>query len=82
MDKLCDDYDYSCRFNGGITSEPAELPNGEDIRLLPFGVQNESNTKALVGNGVIIDPKVLLGDLDSLSNNGIDYTNKLRISDR
>jgi adenylosuccinate synthase len=58
------------------------LPNGEDIRLLPFGIQNESNTKALVGNGVIIDPSVLLQDLDSLSNNGIEYGNKLRISDR
>jgi adenylosuccinate synthase len=82
LDKLCDDYDYSCRFNGGITSEPVGLPNGEDIRLLPFGIQNESNTKALVGNGVIIDPSVLLQDLDSLSNNGIEYGNKLRISDR
>ena len=82
MDRLIDDYDYSCRFNGGITSEPAELPNGEEIKLLPFGIQHESNTRAIVGNGVIIDPALLLRDLDNLSNNGIDYTNKLRVSDR
>ena len=22
LNKLCDNYDYSCRFNGGITSDP------------------------------------------------------------
>jgi adenylosuccinate synthase len=35
-----------------------------------------------VGNGVIIDPALLLRDMDALSNNGIDYTSKLKISDR
>ena len=82
MNKLCDNYDYSCRFNGGITSEPVDLDNGEEIHLLPFGIQHDSFTKCIVGNGVIIDPGLLLKDLDALSNNGIDYRDKLRISDR
>jgi len=62
--------------------EIVELDNGEVINMLPFGVQHENNTKTIVGNGVIIDPKDLLNDLDALNNNGIDYSQRLSISDR
>jgi len=50
--------------------------------MLPFGVQSETGTKCIVGNGVIIDPGVILSDLDALSHNGIDYKSRLMISDR
>ena len=59
-----------------------DLESGEYIKLLPFGVQHDTKTKCIVGNGVIIDPALLLRDMDALSNNGIDYTSKLKISDR
>jgi adenylosuccinate synthase len=59
-----------------------DLENGEYIKLLPFGIQHDTKTKCIVGNGVIIDPGLLLRDMDALSNNGIDYSFKLKISDR
>jgi adenylosuccinate synthase len=59
-----------------------DLDSGEKIKLLPFGVQHDTNTKCIVGNGVIIDPGLLLADMDALSNNGIDFKFKLKISDR
>jgi len=60
----------------------ADLENGQKIRLLPFGIQHENATQCIIGNGVIIDPEVLLKDLDALGNNGINASKKLHISDR
>lgn len=79
------------RFNGGSTSDPGKkllvislvvLDNGDEINLLPYGIQKEFKTKCLIGNGVIIDPRVLLSDFKSLENNGIDYIKKTIISSR
>ena len=53
-----------------------ELDNGDEINLLPYGIQKEFKTKCLIGNGVIIDPNVLLNDFKALENNGIDYVKK------
>lgn len=36
------------------------LDNGEEVNLLPYGINKEFRTKCLIGNGVIIDPKALL----------------------
>lgn len=39
LDKLCEDYDYSVRFNGGSTSDPGKLltfpthTNADDLTL-------------------------------------------------
>jgi hypothetical protein len=38
------------------------LDNGEEVNLLPYGINKEFRTKCLIGNGVIIDPKALLKD--------------------
>lgn len=59
-----------------------ELDNGDEINLLPYGIQKEFKTKCLIGNGVIIDPNVLLNDFKALENNGIDYVKKAIISSR
>lgn len=82
MDKLCEDYDYSVRFNGGSTSDPVVLDNGDEINLLPYGIQKEFRTKCLIGNGVVIDPKTLLNDFHSLERNGIEYKHKTLLSQR
>ena len=82
LNKLTPDYDYSCRYNGGTVTEPVHL-NGEDtLSILPHGVQFETGTKSLLGNGVVIDPNTLLADLKTLSKNGIGYRDRLIISDR
>jgi len=73
LDKLVEDYDYSVRFNGGRTSDPLGLPNGDKINLLPYGIQKEYKAKCLIGNGVVIDPEILLNDFKGLENNGINY---------
>lgn len=42
------------------------LENGDEVNLLPYGINKEFRTKCLIGNGVIVDPKVLLSDFKAL----------------
>ena len=58
------------------------LENGDEINLLPYGIQKEFRTKCLIGNGVVIDPKTLLNDFHSLERNGIEYKHKTLLSQR
>ena len=56
LDKLCPDYDYSCRYNGGVLTEPTYLDNGDKLHMLPTGAKVDTPVKSLLGNGVSIDP--------------------------
>ena len=58
------------------------LPNGEEMKILPVGIQHSTKTKSIIGNGVIIDAKHLNADLNALSRNGIDYNDRLYVSNR
>ena len=50
--------------------------------ILPVGIQHSKKVKSVLGNGVIIDAKHLLHDINSLKNNGIDYKDRLFVSNR
>jgi adenylosuccinate synthase len=82
LNKLCPDYDYSCRFNGGIMAEPTQLLKGDNLYILPNGIKHESKVKSLLGNGVVIDPEAMLNDFSRLSKNGIGFKGRLIISNR
>lgn len=58
------------------------LPNGENMRLLPVGIQHSNKTKSIIGNGVVIDAEVLLEDLQAITNNGLNFHGRLFISNR
>lgn len=81
LNKLCPDYDYSCRFNGGLLTDAVQLDNGQAFKLLPHGVKFEGVT-SLLGNGVVIDPNILLSDMRLMRQNSIDITGSMVISDR
>ena len=65
-----------------ITTYLVTLADGSEINILPHGIHHESPTKCLIGNGVVIEPALLLSDLNNLKTNGIDFKNKLLISER
>ena len=73
---------YSVRSNGGNNAgHTIEIDNQIfKMRLIPSGIF-ASAKGAVIGNGVVINPEVLLGELENLEKNGID-TSKLRISNR
>ncbi len=73
---------YSVRSNGGNNAgHTIEIDDQTfKMRLIPSGIF-ASDKGAVIGNGVVINPEVLLGELENLENSGID-TSKLRISNR
>ncbi|WP_278955937.1 adenylosuccinate synthase [Lactobacillus apis] len=73
---------YAVRSNGGNNAgHTIEIDDQTfKMRLIPSGIF-ASAKGAVIGNGVVINPEVLLGEVKSLEESGID-TSKLKISNR
>ena len=81
-DLLGERVDYVVRFSGGNNAgHTVVTPDGQKyaLHLLPSGALSE-NAKIVIGNGVVVDPKVLLGEIDGLIDRGMDVTPRLLIS--
>jgi len=72
---------YIVRFQGGNNAGHTIAHNGQThkLHLLPSGVLHK-NAKIIIGNGVVIDPKVLFAELAQLQK--INIKPKLLVSDR
>ncbi|PRP78517.1 adenylosuccinate synthetase [Planoprotostelium fungivorum] len=83
VDNLSAVYDICGRFNGGSNAGHTIVVNGVKFafHLLPSGILNPTNT-CIIGNGTVIHFPTLLKELDQLDLKGIDYKNRLFISDR
>lgn len=59
------------RFQGGNNAGHTLVVDGEKIvlHLVPSGILNP-DTRCLIGNGVVLDPLVLMGELDALASRG------------
>lgn len=64
------------RSQGGNNAGHTVEANGEQykLHLTPSGILNP-NTLCIIGNGTVIDPKVLLGEIDMLEGRGISTAN-------
>ena len=82
IDYLSENADASIRCSGGNNAGHTINVNGKKyaFHLIPSGILNE-NTKAIIGNGVVIDPKVLIEEIEDLKSNGFSVNN-LYISDK
>lgn len=82
IDYLSKDANYAVRFSGGNNAGHTIKVNGEKFafHLLPSGILNK-NIKAVLGNGVVIDPKVLTNEINDLKEHGLKVNN-LYISDK
>ncbi|MBT8895423.1 adenylosuccinate synthase [Lactobacillus delbrueckii subsp. bulgaricus] len=74
--------DLSVRANGGNNAGHTIDFDGKEfkMRLIPSGIF-AAKLGAVISNGVVINPKVLLGELNNLEKSGIDTSN-LKISNR
>ncbi|OGS43724.1 MAG: adenylosuccinate synthase [Euryarchaeota archaeon RBG_13_57_23] len=82
VDYLANEAHVVVRFQGGNNAGHS-VKIGEELFALhhvPSGILRPGKL-AVIGNGVVIDPNVLIGELDSLTSRGIKVSN-LRISDR
>lgn len=82
IDYLSTKADYTVRCTGGNNAGHTINVNGKKyaFHLIPSGILNK-NTKAIIGNGVVIDPKVLIEEINNLEDEGISTSN-LYISDK
>jgi adenylosuccinate synthase len=82
-DLLAQDMDVVARFNGGDNAGHTIAHQGRTykLHLVPSGVLRTS-CRLVIGSGVVVNPEVLLGELDELSSLGIGLSaERLRISD-
>jgi adenylosuccinate synthase len=82
VDILAAKSDIIVRFAGGNNAGHTLVVDGERyaLHLIPSGIMYKDK-KCIIGNGVVIDPEVLLSEMDSLEARGISVDN-LRISER
>lgn len=82
IDYLSKRHKYAVRFSGGNNAGHSIEVDGKKFafHLIPSGILNK-NVKAVLGNGVVIDPKVLIEEINNLKDNGYSVDN-LYISDK
>jgi adenylosuccinate synthase len=80
VDLLAEHADLVMRFQGGNNAGHTIVRDGQKwaFHLIPSGILSPGRLCA-IGNGVVIDPKVLTGELDELRARGVDLSG-LRIS--
>src|SRR5436305_12177297 len=82
VDELSMHADFVVRYQGGsnaghrVVHEQGEF----SFRLVPSGILFP-NTNCIIGNGVVVDPKGLLAEMEELQSRGIDMS-RLYISER
>jgi adenylosuccinate synthase len=79
-DLLADRADAIVRFQGGNNAGHTIVRDGEEFRfhLIPSGILH-ADKLCVIGNGVVLDPKILLEEIDGLKRRGVDVGN-LKIS--
>jgi len=67
--------DYIVRFQGGNNAGHTLVVEGKQFifHLIPSGILYE-NKKCMIGNGVVIDPDVLLAEMQELKESGLPVT--------
>ena len=79
-DLISSDYDYVVRFQGGNNAGHTVITPKHHLalHLIPSGVMYD-NVTPVIGNGCVVDPKVLLEEIDMLAKEDITCE-RLRIS--
>ncbi|GAC1314998.1 MAG: adenylosuccinate synthase [Acidimicrobiales bacterium] len=79
-DLLAKEMHLVVRYQGGHNAGHTIVVDGESfaLQLIPSGILHSFIT-CVIGNGVVVDPKVLVHELDTLEARGVDTT-RLKIS--
>jgi adenylosuccinate synthase len=79
-DLVAREMDLVVRYQGGHNAGHTLVVGGESfaLQLVPSGILYDDIT-TVIGNGVVVDPRVLIAEMDMLEARGVD-TSRLRIS--
>ena len=83
VDVLTPDYDVVARFQGGPNAGHS-IHFGDKsfvLHTVPSGIFRHG-TRNLIGNGVVIDPIILMEEIHDIEKMGVDVKSKLCISKR
>jgi adenylosuccinate synthase len=82
VDLLAAEYDAVVRYNGGANAGHSVVVAGDrySLHLVPSGILYPGK-KAVIGNGVVVDPEKLIQELDGLQERRVDISG-LVLSDR
>jgi len=82
IDFLSEKSDYIVRYQGGNNAGHTVVVDGRVyiFHLLPSGILHK-NKVCCIGNGVVIDPAILLDEISGLKDYGIKISGRLKISD-
>ncbi len=82
VDWLTDHAQGVVRFQGGHNAGHTLVIGGRKtiLRLIPSGILRD-NVACYIGNGVVLSPAALLGEIDELEGAGVDVKDRLRISE-
>ncbi len=82
IDMLATNCDIIVRFSGGNNAGHTIVADGvkHALHLIPSGILHPGKT-CIIGNGVVIDPQVLIEEINALNSKGYN-TDNLLISDR
>src|ERR1017187_8695493 len=83
VDLLSDRFDVVVRYQGGHNAGHTILIGERKfvLKLIPSGILHPGKS-AVIGNGLVVDPLALVGEIDSLEAAGVDVSRQLRISNR
>ncbi len=82
IDFFSKDTDIIVRYQGGANAGHTVVVDGVKhvFHLIPSGILHEGKV-CVIGNGVVIDPEVLLEEMELLESKGINLKGRLYISD-
>src|SRR4029078_8914272 len=80
VDRLPEQAALVIRFQGGNNAGHTIVRDGETFKfhLIPSGILHADKT-CVIGNGVVLDPRILLEEIEGLRRRGVDVSN-LKIS--
>ncbi len=83
VDLFSDSFDIVVRYQGGHNAGHTVYIGERKfiLKLVPSGILR-AGKKAVIGNGVVVDPAALLDEVDTLERAGVDVINNLSISNR
>jgi adenylosuccinate synthase len=83
VDVLAERADYVVRYQGGANAGHTVVIGDSQfiLRQIPSGILHPSVT-CVIGNGVVLEPENLFGELDQLRERGVDTTGRIFVSDR
>src|ERR1043166_6612880 len=83
VDLFSERFDIVARYQGGHNAGHTVFIGDKKfvLKLIPSGILRPGK-KAVIGNGLVVDPAALLSEIDTLESAGVEVTGNLFISNR